>query len=168
MNKLQTENDALDQELESYVGDGGTLKTIDDLLTAAGVYLQTQNAQDTAVYLESIAASVNVEDTSEAFQTLYGQLLGVIGPELAEAYYNDGMSSYHSEDFGKAIELLEKAVYYDATNADSLYYLGQAYRRVDNKDKAVSTFEKVVELFPETQNAANAQRYIEELQQSAD
>lgn len=165
INKLQTENDALNQELDGYVGDDGTLKTIDELLTASTVYMQTQNAQDTAVHLEAIASSVNVDETSEAFQNLYNELRNTIGPELATNYYNDGLSSYHSEDFETAIELLNKAVYYDASNAESLYYLGQAYRRMDDRENAIMIYERVVQLFPGTQNALNAQRYLEELKQ---
>jgi TolA-binding protein len=51
---------------------------------------------------------------------------------------------------------------------ESLYYLGQAYRRNDDKENAIATYNKVVELFPGTQSAANAQRYIDELSQSND
>ncbi len=87
--------------------------------------------------------------------------------ELAGNYYSDGFAAYRSEDFTTAIELLSKAVYYDATSADALYYLGQAYRKNDDREKAIATFEKVIELFPDTQNATNAQRNIGELNQSA-
>ena len=164
--RLQTENDSLNQALEGYVGEDGTLVTIDNLLKAATTYLETQNAQETAVSLEAIAANVNVEETSAAFQNLYNTLLSTIGPDLATSYYTDGLTAYRSEDFATAIEQLSKAVYYDATNMESLYYLGQAYRRSDDRENAISTFEKVIELFPGTQNATNAQRYIDELSQS--
>ena len=164
--RLQTENDSLNQALEGYVGEDGTLVTIDNLLKAATTYLETQNAQETAVSLEAIAANVNVEETSAAFQNLYNTLLSTIGPDLATSYYTDGLTAYRSEDFATAIEQLSKAVYYDATNMESLYYLGQAYRRSDDRENAISTFEKVIEWFPGTQNATNAQRYIDELSQS--
>ena len=165
--KLQAENSSLNQELDGYVGEDGTLETIDNLLTAATTYLETQNLQETAVSLEAVAASVNVEETSEAFQELYNILLTTIGPELAVDYYNNGYAAFRTEDYPTAIELLSKAVYYDASNADALYNLGQAYRRSDDRENAVITFEKVVELFSGTQNAANAQRFLDELNQPA-
>ncbi len=165
--KLREETDSLNQELEGYVGDDGTLKTIDNLLTAASTYLQTQNYQETAVSLEAIAASVNVKETSQAFQSLYDTLLTTIGPELAKNYYDDGFAAYRTEDYPTAIDLLSKAVYYDASNAEALYYLGQAYRRSDDKENAIAVFNKVLELFPNTQNATSAERYITELEQSA-
>lgn len=166
--KLQAENDSLNQTLEGYVGEDGTLVTIDNLLMAATTYLETQDLQQTAVNLEAIAANVNVEETSEAFQNLYNTLLNTIGPDLALTYYNDGLAAYRSEDFALAIEQLSKAVYYNPADMESLYYLGQAYRRSDDRENAIATYEKVVELFPGTQNAANAQRYIDDLRQSTD
>lgn len=163
---LETENLNLTNELEGYVGEDGTMQTIDNLLQAANIYLTTQNLQETAVNLEAIAANVKIEDTSEAFKNLYNTLLTTIGPSLAVTYYNDGLAAYRSEDFATAVELLNKAVYYDAANVESLYYLARAYHRSDDKENALSGYTKVVELFPGTQNATNAQRYIDELNQS--
>ena len=119
-----------------------------------------------STHLENIAASVNVDETSEAFQNLYQTLLAAIGPELATTYYDGGLTVYRNEDFTAAIEQLGKAVYYDPTNAEALYYLGQAYRRSGDKENAAVIYEKVIDLFPGTQNAANAQRYLEEMGQS--
>ncbi len=165
--KLEEENDTLNAKLQGYVGEDGTMKTIDNLLTAANTYLATGNIQETALNLEAIAASVNVEETSDAFKNLYNTLLTTIGPELAVTYYNDGLSAYRSEDFATAVELLNKAVYYDSTNVESLYYLGRAYHRSEDKENALITYQKVVDYFPGTQNATNSQRYIDELSQSA-
>ena len=162
--KLQAENDALNQTLEGYVGEDGTLVTIDNLLKAATAYLETQDPQETAVSLEAIAANVNVEETSEAFQRLYNTLLTTIGPDLADSYYSDGLTAYRGEDYAAAIEKLSKAVYYDATNMEALHYLGQAYRMSDDRENAIATYRKVIELFPGTPNAASAQRYIDQLE----
>lgn len=162
--KLREENDGLTRSLEGYVGEDGTLSTIDDLLAAAVLYIDGQSHQETASHLEAIAAKVNVDETSEAFQKLYHTLLDAIGPELAGTYRNDGMAAYRSEDFATAIEQLTRAVYYDASDMESLFYLGQAYRRNEDKENAIAIYQKVIELFPNTQNAVNAQRYIEELQ----
>lgn len=166
--KLEEENNGLSSELEGYVGEDGTMQTIDSLLRAANIYLTTQNTQETAVNLETIAANVNIEDTSEAFEGLYNTLLTTIGPQLAVTYYNDGLAAYRSEDFTTAITLLGKAVYYDSANADSLYYLGRAYHRNDDRENAINTYNQVVERFPGTQNAVNSQRYADELLASAD
>ena len=160
---LQEQIDELNKELQSYLGEEGTLQTIDNLLVAATAYLETKDVQQTAENLEAIAAGVTIEETSEAFQKLYNTLLGTIGPELSLSYYETGQTAYRSEDYPVAIENLSKAVYYDAANADALYQLGHAYRKSEDKDNAVTTYEKVIELFPETEIARKSQQYIDEL-----
>lgn len=160
---LTTENEALHDELDGYVGTDGTLKTIDNLLEAASEYLQTKDAQATAAYLDTISTSVNIEETSEAFRILYNSLLLQIGPELSRTYYTSGNSAYDDGDFEQAILDLTKAVNYDATNGDALFTLGNAYRRSEKDTEAIETYQKVIELFPDTARARRAQNYIDEL-----
>lgn len=165
---LKGENEGLNQELEGYVGDDGTLQTIDNLLSAATSYLETQDLQATAHNLESIAANVNVETTSEAFQNLYNTLLATIGPQLSDTYYTDGYAAYRSGDYNTAIDLLSKAFYYDPTDVDALYNLGNAYRKTEDRENAIAAYEKVIELFPETEKARSSQKNITDLGQDAD
>ncbi|MCM1113464.1 MAG: tetratricopeptide repeat protein [Muribaculum sp.] len=165
--KLRTDNAALQQELEGYEGEDGTLSTIDNLLAAADTYLQTQNFRDTAAYLENIEAKVDVEETSEEFQTLYRTLLDTVGPELAQTCHSDGIAAFRSDDFAGAIEQLSRAVYYDAADEEAWLYLGHAYRKNEDRENAITAYRKVVELFPGTQSAANAQNFLGELEQSS-
>ena len=163
MEALQTENDTLNQELQGYVGTDGTLQTIDSLLAAATTYLETQDITQTAANLESISASVDVDSTSEAFQKLYKTLLGLIGPQLSAQYYETGYNAYRSEDYATAIENLSKAVIYDETNKDAWLSLGNSYRKSDDAQNAITTYEKIIELFPDTETARSAQRYRSQL-----
>ncbi len=149
----------LNQRLEDIVGEDGTLETIDGLLLAASSYLETQDLEATAASLENIAQSVNLEDTSEGFQSLYHMMLTAIGPDLSKKYAEEGSGAYREGDYTKAIELLDKAVYYDAANGDALFQLGRAYDRNGDAAKAVEVYNKVIELFPDTANARNAQSY---------
>lgn len=164
---LQTENENLNQELEGYVGDDGTLQTIDNLLSAATSYLEIRDLQATAQNLEAIAANVDVSTTSKAFQDLYNSLLATIGPELADSYYTDGYAAYRNGDYPAAIDLLGKAFYYDSTKVDALFNLANAYRRNEDRENAIATFGKVVELFPDTERARSSQRSITELENAA-
>lgn len=161
---LQSDNNTLHQELDGYVGTDGTLQIIDSLLTAASAYLETQDVERTASMLESISAGTNVEETSEAFQNLYHTLLGTIGPDLSAAYYAEGMNAYQSDDFEAAIASLTSAVYYNEGDGDALYNLANAYRRNANNEEAIATYEKVIELFPDTERARRSQAYIESIQ----
>jgi len=160
---LQSENDSLNQELESYVGSDGTLKVIDHLMSAAAAYLENPDIEQTAQNLDIIAAEVNLEETSEAFRTLYQTLLDEIGPELSKTYYSEGYTAYKNDDYVTAIEYLKKAVIYDAENVDALFNLGNAYRENKDNEEAIKVYDQVIELFPGTSQARNAQKYRDRL-----
>lgn len=160
---LQADNATLNQELNGYVGADGTLQTFDNLLSAASVYLETQDVEQTAASLEAIAGSVNIEETSEAFRKLYHTLRATIGPELSATYYAEGYAAYQQADYAVAIENLSKAFYYDETKVDALYYLGDAYHKSGDDANAIITYDKVVELFPDTERARRSQQYSEAL-----
>ena len=160
---LQADNDKLNQELQGIVGTDGTLQTMDNLLSAATAYLETQDVQQTATNLESIAASINIEDTSDAFQSLYHTLLAIIGPDLSVEYYDAGYTAYRSEDYAGAIENFARAFYWDETNSDALLELGNAYRKSEDVENAIATYDKVIELFPDTEKARKAQQYRDSL-----
>ena len=151
------EIESLNQELEDIVGADGTLHTIDGLLTAAASYLETQDLEATAASLENIAQSVDLNETSEGFQSLYRMLLASIGPDLSKSYYDQGYEAYRTGDYATAIDLLSKAVNYDETNADALLQLGQAYDKNGDAAEAAATYDKVIGLFPDTANARRAQ-----------
>jgi TolA-binding protein len=42
----------------------------------------------------------------------------------------------------------------------ALYYLAQAYRKNNDLETAKTYYQKIVELYPGTERAANAQNYI--------
>lgn len=164
---LQAENDDLNRELQNIVGADGTLQTIDSLLSAASAFLETQDVQQTAANLEAIAQSVNIDDTSEAFQSLYNMLRATIGPDLSQQYFTEGYSAFREEDYTVAIENLTKAFYYDETNVEALFELGNVYRKSEDKENAIATYDKVLELFPDSDKARQAKRYRDNLAEAA-
>lgn len=164
LKQLQDSNDQLKQELEGIVGEEGTLSTIDTLLSAVSTYLETKDAAQAGTDLETIAAEIDVTQTSDSFQKLYNALFAAIGPELAQGFYSEGMTAYNSGDYETTITKLTSAVYYDASNREALYYLARAYHRTNDTANAISTYEKVIELFPGTERATSSQKYIGQLQ----
>lgn len=160
---LQADNEALHKELDAYIGEDGTLQTMDGLLNAASEYLQTGDALATATYLDTVATDVNLSETSAAFQQLYNALLEQIGPELAAYYLESGNTAYKDKDYAKAIEDLLKSVKYDDTNGEAYFVLGDAYRQNDRKQEAIEAYQKVIELQPGTGRANRAKNHISSL-----
>ena len=82
---------------------------------------------------------------------------------MAQISYDAGYALYQSQDYEAAAVSLQKAVDYDPELADAWYYLGRAYHLTEEKEKAITSYEKFVEMLPNTERASNARRYIEEL-----
>ncbi len=160
---LERQITALQNELEGYVGEGGTLKVFDGLMDAAKGYVETSDVLATANYLEEIEETIDISQTSAAFQELYSALFVKIGPEVSAYYYGIGYEAYRNELYEDAINNLTMAVKYDAANRDALFNLANAYKRSEDKDNALMYYQKVIELFPGTQSANRSQRYIDEL-----
>ena len=62
----------------------------------------------------------------------------------------------------ESITSLQKVVDMEETYKDgyALYYLAQAYRKNNDLETAKTYYQKIVELYPGTERAANAQNYI--------
>ncbi|NLL77414.1 MAG: tetratricopeptide repeat protein [Clostridiales bacterium] len=164
VNDLTEQKAKLEEDLEGYVGTDGALQATDKLLLAADAYLK--NASDIVTvseYLDEIDVESLGTSASESFTSLYGTLTGLIGPELAKNYYDEGYSDYRQEKFASAIPKLAKAYQYDETNGDALFYLANSYRRNGNDDKAKEAYAKVIELFPGTEKANRSEAYLAEM-----
>ncbi len=161
---LQRENNDLYTELEKYVGTDGTIQTMDDMLETVGVYLQNpENVGQTAEYLEKIREEVNIEETSESFQTVYQSLLSTVGPSVAKTYYDDGMAAYRQEVYTDAIRNLEKAYMYNADSVDVVYNLANAYYKNEDYENAAVYYQIVIDKFPGTDRANRSKNYLEEI-----
>ena len=168
INTLTTQNTQLQEQLEAYVGANGTMSIMDELLQAVQIYMETpDDIEKIAEYLDKIEEEAVLEETSESFQTTYKYLIDAVGPTLAEQYYTDGHNAYRSENYADAITNLERVIHYDVDYADgeALVYLANAYYNTSEEAKAKETYEKIIELFPDTEIARRAQQSIDEMQE---
>lgn len=161
---LTSEKEEVQAQLQGVVGENGTLSTMESLLEAARIYIETpDDLQTIAQYLEAVSTDINIEETSEAFQSLYASLIGSIGPNLSAEYYTAGYEAYNGSLYEDAIDALSLAVTYDETNMEAWFTLGNAYRQSGDEQNAIETYDKVIELFPDTERARRANDYKEEL-----
>lgn len=160
---LQKENDSLSNVIDDYSGDNGMLTEYDRLIVIVREYLVSRDNDMAAQALDEIRDSVDITTMPEEYQKTYRTLLSLIGPSLADTYYEDGMEAYRAEDYETAVDKLTRAFYYDESNADALFTLGNAYRLLGNYEDAISIYEQVVRTFPDTERATKSQQYINEL-----
>lgn len=163
---LEEETSELQGQLEGFVGSGGTLEDINNLLQAARLYIENPNESvKVGEYLEKINAESVTEESSESFTLLYRLLLKQVGSDIGSKYYEEGMKEYQNGDFEAAVETLKKAVTYDDENQDAYFNLANSYRKLEQKEEAIACYEKIIEMFPSTSMANRAQSYINELKE---
>ena len=163
---LENETADLQGQLDGFVGNGGTLEDVDNLLQAVAVYFTTpQDKMKIGEYLEKITPESITEEASESFTSLYGLLLQEVGSEIGAKYYEEGMKAYQNENFEEAVESLTKAVAYDAKNSDAYFNLANAYRKMEKTGEAIEIYQKIIEIFPSTSIANRSQSYLNDLTQ---
>ncbi len=160
---LEAEAANLNGELERYAGTDGTLKSIEELINAATLYLGGEDMLKAAEELEKVKESVVLEETSGSFQNLYNALHTSIGTQVKELCFNEGYQAYTDRNYEEAADKLGWVIKFDETNADAQYYFGQSCRQLERNDEAIAAYQKVLELAPNTEKATNAERYLERL-----
>ena len=162
---ITKERDDLKRKTDAMAGADGEMTSVETLINAAYVYMETP--EDMAALSEAMELIdrdiMDDPETSEVARNLYLKLLAETGTNLASSYYDIGYQAYRGADYDTAIENLKKAVEYDPTNPEALFALGNSYKEKGNKSMAVETYEKVIELFPDTQKAEQSAVYIEDL-----
>ena len=100
------------------------------------------------------------ENALQIYKTIYAK----VNEAYLESLFADGYRAYSEARYEEAIENLKKAVDLDETyqNGAALYYLAQAYRKNNDLESAKPYYQKVIELYPDTERAANAKRYVEQ------
>lgn len=164
---LSKENTDLKTQTEALAGKDGQMTTVEALLNAAYIYIETpEDVEKLSGAIEQIdRETMENADTLEAARNLYAKLLEDTGTDLAKSYYDTGYKAYRARDLETAIDNLSKAVAYDAENGEALFALGNAYKEKGNKKMAVETYEKVIELFPGTEKARQSEKYMKQLQE---
>lgn len=174
MEQIRQEKEGLQEELNVYAGTDGTLRSMEQLLSAATEYLtslqqpensaeRSQHYQQTADILEQVKDNMVLEEASESFRSLYEMLFAAIGPYMSQQYYQNGYDAYNAGNYADAIDVLEKSIAFNPDNGDPYYILGHCYRLTDNKTQAIAAYQKFVELMPLRDRAVTARRYINEL-----
>lgn len=107
-------------------------------------------------------AQVNSDSLSVEGKSMYDTVMNQVGTTLKRQYRDEGYNYLSAGDYDSAIESLEKALEIGEQDRRSMYYLAQAYAGKGDVENAITWYQKVVDNYPGTQSALNAQAYIDE------
>ena len=146
-------------------------KNESDSQNVIAVYDQLLMAYDAFMREEVEAAAIALENVDAAMLTgAAGQIYQNMSQQITEQYigilYQQGKFAYDRQMYQEAVEKLQKVIDTDENYEEgyALYYLANAYRKLEQKEQALTYYQKVIELMPGTERARTAQAYIDEQQ----
>lgn len=109
--------------------------------------------------------AVKPEHVEESFQEVFDAMKVQINEKYVERLYKEAGTMYNQHSYEEAIEYYRKIIALDETYNDgyALYYLGHAYRAMGENQSAVEAFQRVIDLFPDTELGENARKYLDSL-----
>ena len=102
------------------------------------------------------------DDLSEDAKQIYGIINAKVNEEYLKTVYAEGYKAYSERNYVAAIEDLKKVIEMDEAyqNGNALYYLAQAYRKNNDLESAKPYYNRVIELFPDSERAATSRNYV--------
>lgn len=157
IDKLQAELDKLNGQISSNEAEQTeTQQTVADqylnLLLAYQAY-QSGDAMTAGDKLNTVDENALNEEAKGIYNTLYNEAM----EDAYTAYLNNGSYAYYQGDYDKAISLLEKAQDIHGDEYDVMQYLALSYQAAGEYDAARELFQKIVDTFPGTRRAQNAE-----------
>lgn len=133
-----------------------TKDSYENLMTVSDQY--NDGSYSNATMAETLLL-VNRDSLGTSGQELYDRLAGDIFSAVCDRQYSVGVNDIDVGDYAGAIEALTQVIKMNESYGDGegLYYLGVAYARNGDADNANTQFKRVIELFPDSDLASQAQ-----------
>ena len=112
-------------------------------------------------------ADINSDQLSAEARTIYDDIFANIQTTLFNSYKEAGIEAFDQTDYAGAVEQLVKAMEINDSDYETLNYLAHAYRESGDTQHAVETFQRIIELEPDTEHASSAQSYIDAMNSQA-
>lgn len=161
VNQLSSDNKNLDAQLKAANAEVDYYKNVCKLLGAENLFISGN--YEAAGDMLALLKTVSFKDD---YKAKYEELNGKVMPKAAWSAFEQGCSMFASADYKGAIDKLSKVQaygnewsYMDAT----LYKIGICYKEINDSRNAVSTFQKIIDTYPNSQYAVYAGYRIKEL-----
>lgn len=156
----------MEKELTGYVGVDGSMKSLDDLVTVAAAYLASSDVHATSEELQRISNEVNLDEVSEGFRSLFLTMQNAIAPGLFVEYNTKARALYDEKKYEEALPIYQKAVayaQYDELGDDAYFFLARTHHRLGDNENAILYYQKVLELYPDSDRVEKSREYLDAL-----
>lgn len=165
ISSLEAEVEAAKKESEESLNkseeSASVVTSYEQLVNALDAY--SKDNQDGAY---QALTAVNADHLSESVKAIYEAFKTELNEKMIGGLCEEGIAAYQRRDFATAITKLDQVVKIDETyqSGNAIFHLAQSYREAGDKENAIATYQKVIQLMPGTNEAEASQDFINELQ----
>ncbi len=157
---LKAQIEQLQAKLENYEGKGDMQTSYEQLFSAQ----ELQNNGDSTGAATAIG-QVNRDLLGTNGQALYDSLASVINAQVLETSYAAANTAFHEQNYDEAITQYLTVIELEEgyNNGQALFNLAECYTNKWDFENALTNYQKVVELYPDTSIARKAQKKVDEI-----
>lgn len=161
ISQLQAEVKSLKKELENYTGKADMQSSYEQIIAAQAAV--SSGDMDSA---KSLLQSVNTSLLGTNAQSLYNSVNAAVNADQLKKLYDAGEEAYSKKDYQNAINNYSQITAIEETygDGDALYRLGECYEGLQQYDKAVASYQRIVELLPDKEDARKAKNRLNRIQ----
>lgn len=175
INELESDKETLQQQIEQLQTQIENIVIPEDksvvyspLINAMDLYMaeleKPSGDRDYTMIADQLAAMDAGKFEFEAATSLYSRLKSLIYPGVAKLYYNLGRDFYSAKDYEKALVEFRKAMTFDPTDEDAIYFAARSCHRLGDTENAILYYSVVVTDFPNSNRTKDAKNYLNQLQ----
>jgi tetratricopeptide (TPR) repeat protein len=173
---LQNDKDELEKEIEQLQTQIDNIEIPEDstklynpLFEAAELYMaemeKSQNDRDFVTIADTLATIDETKLETEASVNLLNRMKEATYPIVAEIHYDNGHDLYSDGKYDEALVELEKAMTFDPTDVNAIYFTARAYHRLEDLENAAVYYNIVVKDYPDSSRISDAKDFLEQVQE---
>lgn len=128
----------------------------ENLIKAYSSYLKGEYTAAANV-MPNINSDLLGVDAKEIYDTIYAN----IQTTMLNSLKSQGEQAFYSGDYQEAVEALTQAMEINDEDYETLNLLAHSYRLAGDYENALKIFQKIVDTFPGTKKASQAQKYVD-------
>jgi tetratricopeptide (TPR) repeat protein len=131
----------------------------DNLFTSAKQYMDKDKEKAAETLLKVKEGALD----NTAAKSLYDFIKNDTFKSMSDDFFVEGRNLYNSQKYDEALKKLNKAVEMNPENVDAIYFIGRTYHRLDDKENAITYYNKVIHDFPDSARVAEAKSKLKEI-----
>ena len=154
--KLTSQLDAANKELEQYKGDSGETALYAKLVEAVSEYLANDVDKAALALADIDVTQLPTQTAKDLYTTLEDKCNGG-----ARTFYMAGLNAYNQKNYVDAAKYLEKAYELDNKSVETPYYLAMSYFELNDLENAQKYVDVVNSKFGDTTFAKQLKEYVD-------